>query len=341
MSFEPPNYTKVPNKLFWLLPLMGEAELKVTMVIIRDTFGWNADGAATARSLTELMALTGLSKQGVLNGLNAGQDRGTLYKISGRGPKAAYGLVVNEVDRSTELTGLPSRPELVNVVDRAGQPSRPVLVNEVDRQTPSQAAPSAGKRRAERKGKTKKEKERQTAAAVRAREGNQDTLTAAAGQTSAGQPDASTQTPSGAFGTVAPGGAGAATARPVSGLTQPSTRGTDQATSTEKVPGAAGGGAALAVIAGALGGLKTPLPDLMAERDFRAEWANLPVEDVRRMVTEARQKGGRYRGALIAALDEAAVLRLTPPPAEPTPEEELDFTALLNSMPLDGTRRRP
>ncbi|MHB8927779.1 MAG: hypothetical protein ACYC9Q_09015 [Bacillota bacterium] len=34
------NYTTVPNGLFRLLPLMGEAELKVVLHIIKQTYGW-------------------------------------------------------------------------------------------------------------------------------------------------------------------------------------------------------------------------------------------------------------------------------------------------------------
>ena len=161
MSFTPPNHTQTPNKIFALLPLMGEAELKVTLVIVRDTFGWQAGGSATVRSLTVLMELTGLSRQGVLNGLNAGIKRGTLYRTSGDSNKAAYGLVVNEVDRSTGWTGQPSRPKLVNLVDRDGQPSRPQVVNEVDRSTGTRARSSAGKADPERKRKERERKERE------------------------------------------------------------------------------------------------------------------------------------------------------------------------------------
>jgi hypothetical protein len=41
-SFEAPNHTQTPNTLFDVyLPLMGGAELKVTLAICRKTFGWH------------------------------------------------------------------------------------------------------------------------------------------------------------------------------------------------------------------------------------------------------------------------------------------------------------
>lgn len=151
MSIKAPTYTQTPNEIFTLLPVMKDTELRVTLIIIRDTFGWQQGGSAVALSLTDLMERTGLSKQGVFNGLKAGRERGTIYQVKAAGTgKAAYGLVVNDVDRSTELTGQVNRPAAVNSVDRSGQHSRPVVVNSVDRQTPAQPAPSAEKTDVER-----------------------------------------------------------------------------------------------------------------------------------------------------------------------------------------------
>ena len=180
MSIKPPNYTQTPNDVFALIPEMKDAELRVTLIIVRETFGWQQGGSAAMLSLTDLMGLTGLSRQGVLNGLNAGKARGTIYQIKGeRTAKTAYGLVVNVVDQSTPLTSPRSRPELVNVVDqstpltsprsrpelvnvldRSGQPTRPQVVNAVDHSEAVLPAPSAEKTEAERKLNKVEKKER-------------------------------------------------------------------------------------------------------------------------------------------------------------------------------------
>jgi len=119
MSYEGPNYTQIPNLLLdEHLAGMGEAELKVTLVIARQTIGWQKE--KDKLSVTQLMEKTGLSRQGVLNGIDAGVARGTITRepISNT---FYYSLSVNEVDRSTEKTGLPSRPKSVYQVDRNEQ----------------------------------------------------------------------------------------------------------------------------------------------------------------------------------------------------------------------------
>lgn len=110
MPFDAPNYTQFPNALIMLMPEMGEAELKVTLAIARKTFGWHKD--EDKLSLSQLMELTGLSRQGVLNGILAGTERGTIARRED-GDSFKYRLLVNEVDQTSQ----PSRPEVVNEVD--------------------------------------------------------------------------------------------------------------------------------------------------------------------------------------------------------------------------------
>ncbi len=112
-----PNYTQVPNLLFDdLLSTIGEAELKVVLWIARKTFGWHKDSDQI--SLSQLMTATGMSRQGVLNGIENGISHGLIGRIP-HGQSFLYFLVVNEVDQSTTLTSasLQSRPEVVNEVD--------------------------------------------------------------------------------------------------------------------------------------------------------------------------------------------------------------------------------
>lgn len=122
MSYERPNYTQIPNALLdEHLSTMQEAELRVTLAIARKTFGWHKN--ADQLSLSQLMELTGMSRQGVINGIEDGLKRGTIQRIK-NGQNFIYSLLVNQVDQlnqSTELT-------------TTSQPSRPLLVNQVDTQ---------------------------------------------------------------------------------------------------------------------------------------------------------------------------------------------------------------
>jgi hypothetical protein len=146
MSSKKPKYTEVPNAMLDdLLHLMGDAELRVTLWVARQTAGYHRTKHAI--SLKDFEDKTGLSRQGVLNGISAALKRGTIERTEG-GKRGAFfytlhitntpvtsqpsGLV-NAVDQSSELTSQDSR--LVNAVDPTSQPSRLEVVNEVDLDT--------------------------------------------------------------------------------------------------------------------------------------------------------------------------------------------------------------
>jgi len=38
-GFASPTYTQMPNDFFKMIPLMGEPELRVTLIALRETFG--------------------------------------------------------------------------------------------------------------------------------------------------------------------------------------------------------------------------------------------------------------------------------------------------------------
>ncbi len=89
----PPNYTQIPNVVLDdYLPAMTEAELKVTLIIARQTFGWHREKATL--SLSTLVTMTGLSRQGVINGINSGLNRGTINR-SERGQGYEYGMEIS------------------------------------------------------------------------------------------------------------------------------------------------------------------------------------------------------------------------------------------------------
>ena len=75
-AFQPPNHTQTPNELYdELLPLIDSlAELKVTLAIIRQTFGWHK--GEDRLSLSQLETLTGLTRKSVAEGVKSALRRG-------------------------------------------------------------------------------------------------------------------------------------------------------------------------------------------------------------------------------------------------------------------------
>lgn len=130
-----PGYTQIPNEILDEMPRMKEAELRITLAIARQTFGWQK--SKDMLSIGRLMQLTGLSRQGVQNGIAAALQRGTIDREPATRQMYYYFLVVNVVDRlDTEPVNVvdQSKHKPVNVVDRTSQRSRPVPVNVVDTQ---------------------------------------------------------------------------------------------------------------------------------------------------------------------------------------------------------------
>jgi phage replication O-like protein O len=131
MALETPNYTQIPNEVFAVMHKMAPAELKVVLAVCRQTFGWHKQRDRI--SVSQLVALTGLSRQGVLNGIDAAKEHGFLiaYEV---GNSFEYeinvGEMVNEVDQFGNANGQESRPVSVNEVDQFA----PKMVNEVDPQ---------------------------------------------------------------------------------------------------------------------------------------------------------------------------------------------------------------
>ena len=143
-GYTKPNYTQLPNALLDIhMPHMKEAELRVVLAIARATFGWHK--TQDKLSITQLMEKTGLTRQGVVNGIQSGVERGVI-KREESGMGFIYSLVVedelvneidylapklvNEIDQSTKQTSQPNRLELVNEIDYLA----PKLVNEIDSQ---------------------------------------------------------------------------------------------------------------------------------------------------------------------------------------------------------------
>lgn len=317
-GFDSPNHTQTPNGLFELLPDMDETELRVTLVIIRETFGWHRPSAAL--SLSELKARTGLSRQGVFNGVAKGKARGTIVQTGGVGKTASYSLVVHSVDQSTQLTSTPSGPVPVHSVDQTSPLSRPALVNSVDQLTPSGVAPSAGKSEAERKSKEIQRKERKETETG-------ESVPPAAPASAASAPSRGQSSNSGA----ADAARAAPPPDPVQGSPQaPPGSQTTNATSTGKVPPAAGAPVEKPVdnfpdtparryLVGYFG--VAFLTELLDEDPARSDWFQLPTETLQTLKDDAiaAVPGKRWKGELILRLDaEAVKLRRANRPTTPS-----------------------
>jgi hypothetical protein len=131
-----PNYTQIPNQLLgsWerngkkdsvfipgAMSDMSESELKVCLALCRLTYGFhriNADG-----SIGFLVEMTGMSRQGVLNGIERLVGRGFFSRSIGSNGVGVWQREVAE-DELPEGSLL-RRPPLVNEVDQGSQRSRP------------------------------------------------------------------------------------------------------------------------------------------------------------------------------------------------------------------------
>jgi hypothetical protein len=132
-EWEDPNFTQIPNQLLgsWekdkngeavfihgMMSDMSESELKVCLVLCRLTYGFHRDRAKA--SISFIQDATGMSRQGVLNGIDRLASRGVFTKVSKPGIETNW-----ERNDVVPATSQRSRPALVNEVDRTSQRSRP------------------------------------------------------------------------------------------------------------------------------------------------------------------------------------------------------------------------
>lgn len=79
-GFQSPNFTQVPNDFFPLLPDMDDAELRVTLVMIRETFGYHRSDFRMG--IKKLATAAGLSPNGARAGAEAAEERGTFRRVN-------------------------------------------------------------------------------------------------------------------------------------------------------------------------------------------------------------------------------------------------------------------
>jgi phage replication O-like protein O len=112
MKIPAPNFTQTPNDLFdhWL-PRLGEAELKVLLVIMRKTFGWHKTHDEI--SCSQLARITGMREETVVIAARSLQDKGVINRevIGPKGKqKTIYSLVINEDSNKSYPSDEPRGP---------------------------------------------------------------------------------------------------------------------------------------------------------------------------------------------------------------------------------------
>ena len=105
-AFDEPNHTQTPNKFFDMIPDMSEAELRVTLVMIRHTLGYHKN--TFKMGMQKLGDASGLTRQGAMAGAEAAEQRGIFKRSNPDSQKEAEWelnlLPVNVDDMSTSLT---------------------------------------------------------------------------------------------------------------------------------------------------------------------------------------------------------------------------------------------
>lgn len=112
MKITPPNYTQTPNDLFdhWL-PLLGEGELKVLLVIMRKTFGWHKTHDAI--SVSQLAKYTGMLEETVISAAKSLQKKGVITReVVGTPGKqqTIYSLVIADNSNNCDPSVKPRGP---------------------------------------------------------------------------------------------------------------------------------------------------------------------------------------------------------------------------------------
>lgn len=151
-----PGYTRIQNALLELLPTLPEAEMRILLVVIRKTAGWQKESDVISES--QFRAATGMSRGGVINGVRGLLELGVLIRVPAKNNGFSY-QVVHDVDSLklyTKMTSLPSVQPVVHDVDSL----IPQAVHDVDTQkkdlkekeikAPAQKAPRAKREKKEK-----------------------------------------------------------------------------------------------------------------------------------------------------------------------------------------------
>jgi hypothetical protein len=117
-GFQSPNYTQVPNDFFDMIPDMSDTELRVTLIMIRETIGYHRDAAKVG--IAELGRRTGLSYNGAAAGCDSAGERKTFRRTNPEAKTQAEWELNIETPSASE--GLSSKhPQPVRVTPSASE----------------------------------------------------------------------------------------------------------------------------------------------------------------------------------------------------------------------------
>lgn len=115
-GYTEPNYTQTPNDFFDVhMREMGEAELRVTLAVIRKTMGFHKKSDAI--SWSQIMDMTGLSRTSTQDGIDKAIEHGFI-EIVGQGKRGVniFSLVVKpNQSTNTTSTGSVALPVISSV----------------------------------------------------------------------------------------------------------------------------------------------------------------------------------------------------------------------------------
>jgi hypothetical protein len=117
-GFESPTYTQIPNDFFDMISDkdMTESEIRVTLIMLRQTFGFHRQGFKM--SMSKLADAAGMAYNSARSGALAAEQRGTFRRVNpdSTTKQAEWELVVNIQTTSTIDTSTIDTPSTIEVV---------------------------------------------------------------------------------------------------------------------------------------------------------------------------------------------------------------------------------
>lgn len=121
-AFPEPNFTQTPNSFFEMIPSMEHSELAVTLVMIRNTFGYHRP--SFKMGISKLIEATGMTRNSVRAGAESAETRGTFRRSNPDSQgEAEWELVVGStIDplNGSPLDNQPLTPESSTIDPQVG-----------------------------------------------------------------------------------------------------------------------------------------------------------------------------------------------------------------------------
>lgn len=115
MAFNTPNFTQVPNELFDIyMRDLTDVELRIIMLIIRKTKGWNKE--IDTISISQFMKFTGKSNRAIIDCCNSLVDKNLIYRktvVTNKIKTHQYGLLVSEDSSQQESSSSEDNSQVV------------------------------------------------------------------------------------------------------------------------------------------------------------------------------------------------------------------------------------